>query len=503
MRTPLRIINTDRLVSHGNKEGRRIALDILEEGLRAADPYVNTGQVVRRDGAKLLIGNDDFTFNDSPRKGIDEYNLDTDIDRIFVFGAGKGIQRIAQALEDILGDYLTGGLILIKHQDAHSLKRIDVCYASHPVPESCCVESSRILKKHITESDLTPRDIVFIIIGNGASSMMTYPWPGLDIEDVADITQKLQIERGVTTPYLNIVRNQLDQLKGGRITRLLSKAKLIHLFPIDIGEPNAFNKGGYHGYIHNNFWLHSLPDISTPEMAIDVLKNHGVWESVSESIRHYLENAPKENGVLTPAEFDKYDNRIFGLMPQKYNFINAIMNYSRKIGYEPHFLMRRTFVDALTTGELISRIAINTDSEHEPFKPPCLFLLTGEMVVAVNGYKGIGGRNQEFALGAAKILRGNKRIVSVSVDTDGTDGPGGDFDSEASALGCDCLAGGIVDGYSFDEGVAVGEDFLKALKFHDTSRALWKTGNGIWSIHNISIQDLIFMVVMDHDGEVL
>ena len=78
--------------------------------------------------------------------------------------------------------------------------------------------------------------------------------------------------------------------------------------------------------------------------------------------------------------------------------------------------------------------------------------------------------------------------------------PFGDFDPDATRLGCNCLSGGIVDGYTITEGSEKGIDFCKALEKHDASQALWNTDNGIWSIHNISIQDLIFMLVMDHDG---
>ena len=498
----MRVINKERLVSHGNKEGRRIAVDILEKGLAAADPYENTRKVVKVEEGVLKVGNDEFVPKGSPRTGIDEYVLGRDLDRIFVFGAGKGIQRIVQALEDELGNYLSGGMIIVKHHDRHSLKRVEVVYASHPVPDETCLDASKRLVERIGEAKLTERDLVFTVIGNGASSMMTYPWDGLDLNAVADVTRILQIEKGLTTPKLNIVRNQLDRLKGGRITRYLAKAKLVHLFPIDLNEPNAYNACGYHGHVHHNFWLHSLPDISTAEKAIAVLKESDSWDQVDESIRSYLQHPPAGHDVLSPEEFESYDNRIFGLMPDSCNFIKAVMDYSRSVGYEPHFLMRRTFVDALTTGELISRIAINVENEGEPFKAPCLLPLTGEMVVAVDGQNGIGGRNQEFALGAAKIISGSKRIVSVSVDTDGTDGPGGDFSPDATEVGCDCLAGGMVDGYSLSEMKASGVDYNNTVRTHDSSKTLWQTGNGIWAIHNISIQDLVFMLVMDHDGEI-
>ena len=65
-----------------------------------------------------------------PNSGIDEYSLN-EIDRIYVVGAGKGSQRVALALEEILGDRLTGGHIIGKHGDEIILKKIG-CNTGRP-----------------------------------------------------------------------------------------------------------------------------------------------------------------------------------------------------------------------------------------------------------------------------------------------------------------------------------------------------------------------------------
>lgn len=61
----------------------------------------------------------------------------------------------------------------------------------------------------------------------------------------------------------------------------------------------------------------------------------------------------------------------------------------------------------------------------EAVKAPAVLISTGEVVVTVDKYQGIGGRNQEYVLAAASKIAGSKGIVITSVDTDGTDGPGG------------------------------------------------------------------------------
>ena len=71
-------------------------------------------------------------------------------------------------------------------------------------------------------------------------------------------------------------------------------------------------------------------------------------------------------------------------------------------------------------------------SRDRPVKRPCAVILGGETVVQVKG-NGLGGRNQELALSAARGIEGLDNVVIASVATDGTDGP-----TDA--------AGGIVDG---------------------------------------------------------
>ena len=240
--------------------------------------------------------------------------------------------------------------------------------------------------------------------------------------------------------------------------------------------------------------------MSSAEEAIEILKDNEIWDEMPASVRDCLSNRTPDQEVLRAPEFEKMDCRVFGLMPTKLNFIPATMKKAGELGYAPHFMMRRTLVEAAPAGALISRIALNVVTDGEPFVAPCALFLTGELLVNVNEELGIGGRNQEFALSAATIIKGNKRIVIAAADTDGTDGPGGKFNEEACALGCKNLAGGVVDGYTMEEALQRGVNVANALKTHGTSDALWRLDSGIWATQNISVQDLIVVLIMDHEG---
>ena len=57
--------NYEGLTSHGNIEGRKIVLDIIEAGLRAADPYPNIRKMVRIEDGKLVVGHESYAVRDT------------------------------------------------------------------------------------------------------------------------------------------------------------------------------------------------------------------------------------------------------------------------------------------------------------------------------------------------------------------------------------------------------------------------------------------------------
>lgn len=173
------VTNRDALTSHGDREGRALALDILEGGLAAADPYANTLKLVRREGNRLRIGGD-------PAMDVSGYGEETvDLDEVrnvYVVGAGKAVQRQAEALEDILGDRLTGGTITVKHGEGKRLKRIQVTEAAHPVPDEHATAGARRIIEIADRAG--ERDLVFTVFSDGASSLFSLPAEGLDLDDL-------------------------------------------------------------------------------------------------------------------------------------------------------------------------------------------------------------------------------------------------------------------------------------------------------------------------------
>ena len=481
-----RIQNVETLLSTGNLPGRQAMVQILEAGLRAADPYHNARKLIRLEGGKLVVGNKDFEPTGSPRSGDEVYDL-SKVRNIYVVGAGKGIQNVARAMEEVLGDRLTGGHVIDKKGHPVILKKIGVTLGGHPAPDEDCVRGCEKILEFAR--GLTDQDLVFTCTANGVSSLLTLPAPGLTLEDLRQTTLVTQIERGMPTRELSPIRNHLDRMKGGRISRYFHPAKMIHIISIDPGD--------YDQRMYQNYWLHNLPDYTTFQDAIDSLKRYDAWEAVPAAVRRHLEKADPREETLKAGDFEKMSFRIFGLMPGYWQSgkVFPAMKKAEDLGFKAVMLADRLIeIEASQAGIYMASMANTIERSGQPFEPPCALFSSGELVVTVGKEKGIGGRNQEFALAAALKIGGSENIVMASVDTDGTDGPG--FQFSHGTTGIPCLAGGIVDGKTTEEAKERGVDIIGALRHHDTTHALWKLQSGVVASPNISIIDLTVALIL-------
>ena len=99
----------------------RTLTKIFMAGLKAVDPEAAVHRHVDLAGDRLRVGEHIYP--------PDSFK------RIIVTGAGKGTAPMARALEDILGERLTTGWIIVKYGHGLPLKKIAVFEAGHPVPD--------------------------------------------------------------------------------------------------------------------------------------------------------------------------------------------------------------------------------------------------------------------------------------------------------------------------------------------------------------------------------
>jgi glycerate 2-kinase len=304
--------------------------------------------------------------------------------------------------------------------------------------------------------------------------------------DVQKTTYMMQIERGVPTGDLNPIRNHLDLMKGGRISRYIQPASAIHILAIDPGDHDQL--------MHRNLWLHTLPDCTTYADAVAMFEKWNAWDAAPAAVREYLLKADPAQETVKFEEFQRMRFRIFGVMPSHLGVVPTARAKAAELGFRPYTLSTFLSAEAGQAGLVVASIASTIEREGQPFEPPCALFSSGELLVTVGNEDGVGGRNQEYALSAALRIAGSQNIVIGGVDTDGTDGPGGTFADDAGEIRC--LAGGIVDGQTVAQARAADVDIVANLRRHNTSSALWKLNSGIAATQNISLGDLDVALIM-------
>lgn len=487
----MRIKNKTTLTSHGNIEGRKIVTELLDAGLDSIDPYYRVKKLIKVENGKIILDTKGFEMKDDPHAGPLQFDL-KDYDRVFVIGAAKGVQRAALGFEEALGDVLTAGHIIAKHGEKIICKRIGVTLAGHPVPDDACVEGCKKIEQLMT--GLTSRDLVFTVFGSGCGSLFTYPAQGISIDDIADFTHLMQIEKGVATGELNQIRTHIDRFKGGRLLRKLMPATVVNTVTADPSKTDTpIVRVSYFDMLKVNTFFPTVATASTYEDCIRIIKKHDAWEKTPDSIKKHLLAGTSDTENMSIEEYESLGCRFFGLIFKDSTVYPALRRRADELGVKCVMLSEYMQAEAREAGFVDASIALCSERSGEPFKAPVVLMSSGENVVTVGKESGIGGRNQEYCIAAATRIAGSKSIVFGAVDTDGTDGPGG-FKYPGAP---ECLAGAVVDGYTAEQARNAGIDLFEALKTHGTSEPMWKLNCGVDAESNVSALDLRIIYIGD------
>lgn len=424
------IKNKKELLSHGLKEYRRVALEIIEHSLKAVDPYKVTKRLIQLNKMMLTIGNV-------------SYNLKK-IEKIYVLGAGKATFPISKALEDILENKITQGIIIVKRNQKGTLTKIKKIEAGHPIPDKDGLQGAHEI---ITLADTaSKKDLVFAIITGGSSSLMPLPAKGISLDEKCKVNELL-LKSGAIIQEINAVRKHISKIKGGRLARHIYPAQLINLTVSDvIGDWDMLD------YITGN----TVPDTSTFQDAINTLNKYSLWNKIPISVRKYLKNARPE--METPKMFEGLNSHTFMLATNN-DACLAAKKKAEALGFNSMILSTMIEGESREVGIVHAGIARGIKTDNRPLKPPCVLISGGETTVTIKSKSGEGGPNQEFILGLATKIGGSKEIVGISIDTDGTDGPTD-------------IAGGVADGLTVKRAKRKNLDIYESLRNHNVSPTL-------------------------------
>jgi len=374
---------------------RDCARQIWEAALDAANPATCINRTLRVNGSVLSIGDTNIPIDG----------------KLIIVGAGKAASRMAQVVEETLGDRITDGLVVTKYEHSLPLRRIRQVEAGHPIPDAAGVSAVRAMRELL--HGLKPQDIVLCLISGGGSALWPAPADPITLEQKQEVTSLL-LRAGATILELNAVRKHLSAVKGGQLAAWAAPARVVTLIMSDvIGDPLDFIASGP-----------TAPDTTSFGDALAIINKYGVavppavTDRLQAGVQGRIPDTPKPGDPL----FDKVENRIIA---NNRLLVDAAAAKAGVLGFSTIILGTEIQGEARDVGGFFAAIAREIASTGNPGKPPLCVLAAGETTVTVRG-RGQGGRNQEMALAWA-IAMASRPIgmpcCFASVATDGSDGP--------------------------------------------------------------------------------
>lgn len=410
------------------RKPRTDAVSIFEAGLRAVDPEnAVRAHLSLRDGT-LVVNGKSYVLR--------EY------ENIYVIGMGKAAAPMARAVEDILGERVTAGIINVKHGHTVALEKVKINEAAHPVPDEAGHSGAREIVSLLRGTG--ERDLIIFLISGGGSALLPHAARGLTLEDKQSLTGRL-LECGASIHEINALRKHVSSVKGGRLARLAYPSTLISLILSDvIGDDLDSIASGP-----------TVPDRSTFGDCVRIIEKYGLRGKIPAAVVGYIDRGARGGEEETPKPgdpaFERTQNVVVGS-----SIAAAIAAKERacSLGYNPIILS--TFIDGETVPAAMLHAAVAREiiSSGNPVSAPACVITGGETTVTIRG-KGTGGRNQEFALAAAIGMEGLENVLVLSGGTDGTDGP-----TDA--------AGAIADGDTVERARRMGLDARSYLDNNDS-----------------------------------
>ncbi len=406
---------------------REDATAIFRAALEAVDPAAAIRRHLKRLGDRLQVGDRSYDL--------------ARLRRVLVVGAGKAGAPMAAAVEEVLGDRITTGVVTVKAGHGGPTRVVRVREAAHPVPDAAGLAAAGEVLDLVRGA--TADDLVIALISGGGSALLPLPVPGITLEEKQQVTKQL-LACGATIQEVNAVRKHISAVKGGQLARAAAPARVLTLVLSDIiGDPlDAIASGP------------TAPDRTTFPQALAILERYRIRESVPPAVRGYLEAGAAGRAPETPKPgeplFGQVHHRIVASNAQA---LETAATAAAALGYRALTLASGIHGEAREVAKVLAALLLEVRATGHPIEPPCCLVAGGETTVTVRG-QGKGGRNQEMALSAALHLDGAEGVLFFSAGTDGTDGP-----TEA--------AGAVSDGQTVSRGRAIGLEAARHLAAND------------------------------------
>ncbi|MDY6863335.1 MAG: glycerate kinase [Thermodesulfobacteriota bacterium] len=370
--------------------------EIFLAGVKAVDPKKVIKDNIKIKGGKLFI------YSKS-------YDL-TDIKNIYVVGAGKAGASMSSALEEILLENITSGVVVVKYDHLMPTQLIKLVEAAHPIPDKAGMEGTELIVQLLMQAKKD--DLVICLISGGGSALIPLPGNGISLKD-KQIVNNVLLSCGATIHEINTIRKHISRIKGGKMARMAYPAKLITLILSDvIGDNLDIIASGP-----------TVPDQSSFFDCLNIIEKYSLHEKFPTNVLDYInkgingeiEENPKKNEPC----FRNTDNFIIA---NNFLAIKAAEEKAGSMGYNTCILSSFFEGETKDVAGFHIKVAKEIKNSGNPLNTPACVISGGETTVTITG-KGTGGRNQEFVLAVIEEISEIEGAVILSAGTDGTDGP--------------------------------------------------------------------------------
>jgi hydroxypyruvate reductase len=348
---------------------------------------------------------------------------------------------MAQALEKVLGDWITGGLVLVKYGHAVPVSKVRILEAGHPIPDRTGISGAKEIVSLVGQA--SEKDLVIILLSGGGSALMPLPVEGVTLAQKQRTTQIL-LKSGASINEINVVRKHLSQIKGGRLLMHAVPASVLTLILSDVlKNPLDIIASGP-----------TAPDPSSYGEAIQILKKYRLWYKLPAPVRRHLHQGQRGMVKETPKPGNSVFKKVHHLIVGDNRVaLKAAVQAAKAAGFKTYILTAYLQGEAREMAKLFGSIAHKLHEGPRQSTTKICLLASGETTVTVRG-NGLGGRCQEFTLAAALEIAGLPHTTVAAFGTDGTDGPTN-------------AAGAYADGVTTQRAIRRGLSPAKALEHHD------------------------------------
>lgn len=415
----MKIRNYDELLSTGDIESRKALLDVTNEVLENLDSLPRMKQLMTVRDGRLYIGSQSWDLQN--RK------------HVYLLGAGKACNAMAQAVCEVVGDYLTEGIISVKILEPEDrFHNTQVFVGGHPQPNRESVNATNAMRRLIESSG--SGDLFLCVVSGGSSALLGGPVDGITLEEEAAATDIL-LKSGASIREINAVRRHISRANGGRLAQMIdARGADMICFAIrdslsagptgDISIPLAEYPATPFGH-----------DDTTIQDACDTVARYGLRDRLPNSVVSYLDACGPEDE--TPKRFPRFVYYYINTVPDSCLLAEKA---AQKRGLRALILTSFLEGEAREAGRLLASIAREIQRFGHPIKPPCLLISAGEVFTRIDPSLrvGLGGPSQEMTLSFAVFAANIPGAALLSIDSEGTDGPtplaGGLTDSATAAL---------------------------------------------------------------------